>query len=48
MSIAIGKPLHSVVTILFEDARPATDPAVLDLIDSAEAIFFAGTLELIR
>ena len=42
MSISIGKPLHSVVTILFEDSRPSTDPIVLDLIQNAEAIFFAG------
>jgi cyanophycinase len=42
MSAASGKPLNSVTTILFNNARASEEPEVLSLIQNAEAIFFAG------
>jgi hypothetical protein len=42
MSIALGTPLNSVRTILFNNAKASSDSEVLDIIRNSEAIFFAG------
>jgi cyanophycinase-like exopeptidase len=42
MSVALGVPLNSVTSLLFNDAKASQDSAVLSLIQNAEAIFFAG------
>ena len=44
MSIATNTRLNSVRTILFNNAKASAEPEVLDIINNAEAIFFAGML----
>ena len=43
MSIALGMRLNSVRTILFNNDKASAADEVLNVIRSAEAIFFAGT-----
>lgn len=42
LSVASNKPLNSVTTILFNNRKASNDPEVLNQINNAEAIFFAG------
>jgi cyanophycinase len=42
LASAIGHPLNSVTTLLFNERAASFDPAVVALIEGAEAIFFAG------
>lgn len=42
MSVAIGHPLHSVTTILFNNEKASKEDVVLTTIQNAEALFFAG------
>lgn len=42
MSVAAGKKLNSVRTILFRNKKASNEPEVLDVLKKAEAIFMAG------
>ena len=42
MSLVVGVPLNSVTTILWNNAGASSNPDVLNMIQNAEAIFFAG------
>lgn len=42
LAAASGTPLNSVTTILCNNKKASFEPKVLDLIENAEAIFFAG------
>src|SRR5689334_21516606 len=42
MSALIAYKLNSVTTILFKNAKASTDSTVLQMIQNAEAVFFAG------
>lgn len=42
LSTAAGHPLNSVTTILCNNGKASSEPEVLNLIQNAEAIFFAG------
>jgi cyanophycinase len=42
LSVASNNPLNSVTTILFKNRKASNDPEVLNMINNAEAVFFAG------
>ena len=42
LSVAGGKPLNSVTTLLCKNSKASSESAVLTLVRNAEAIFFAG------
>lgn len=42
LSLSLNQTLNSVATIVFHDRSPSYDPAVLDIVKNAEAVFFSG------
>ena len=42
MAVAAGKPLNSVTTILMLNRAASFDPEVIDILNNADGIFFAG------
>lgn len=47
LAVAMGMPLHSVKTIRFYDKNASWHPDVLETLEQAEAIFFAGNSALL-